>query len=101
VSVPVSPDLGSFLELAADHRVVPLSRRVLADLVTPLAVYDRVRGSGPSFLLESAEHGERWGRYSFVGFDPLLVVTSRAGSVTVEGTLPGGLPKGVDRKSVV
>jgi len=95
VSVPVSPDLGSFLELAADHGVVPLSRRVLADLVTPLAVYDRVRGSGPSFLLESAEHGERWGRYSFVGFDPLLVVTSRAGSVTVEGTLPGGLPKGV------
>jgi len=89
--VPATPDLGAFLALAADHGVVPLSRRVLADLVTPLGVYDHVRGDGPSFLLESAEHGERWGRYSFVGFDPLLVVRSRAGAVTVEGDLPGVL----------
>jgi anthranilate synthase component 1 len=95
MSVPISPDLTTFMGLASDHGVVPLSRRVLADLITPLGVYDLVRGSGPSFLLESAEHGERWGRYSFVGFDPLLVLRSRAGSVTVEGTLPAGLPDGV------
>jgi len=92
MSVPVSPDLGTFLALAGDHGVVPLSRRVLADLITPLGVYDHVRGSGPSFLLESAEHGERWGRFSFVGFDPLLVVRSRAGAVSIEGDLPPGLP---------
>ncbi len=93
MSVLPSPTLDDFLALAADHGVVPLARRALADLVTPLGVYDRVRGDGPSFLLESAEHGERWGRYSFVGFDPFLVVRSRAGLVTVEGDLPGGPPE--------
>lgn len=95
MSVSVSPSVDEFLALARAHGVVPLARRALADLVTPLGVYDRVRGEGPSFLLESAEHGERWGRYSFVGFDPFLVVTSRGGRVTVEGDLPGGLPDGV------
>ena len=88
MSVALAPDVDAFLGLAADHGVVPVARRVLADLHTPLEVYDRVRGSGPSFLLESAEHGERWGRFSFVGFDPLLVVRSRGGSATVEGALP-------------
>ncbi len=92
MSVPSSPDQARFLELAREHGVVPITRRVLADLVTPLGVYDQVRGAGPSFLLESAEHGERWGRYSFVGFDPFLVVRSRGGSVSIEGALPDGLP---------
>ena len=91
MTVSVNPSLDAFLDLATEHGVVPLARRVLADLHTPLGVYDRMRGRGPSFLLESAEHGERWGRYSFVGSDPFLVIRSRAGSVTVEGELPGGL----------
>jgi anthranilate synthase component I len=95
MSVAASPSVDEFVALARGHGVVPIARRVLADLDTPLGVYDRVRGDGPSFLLESAEHGERWGRYSFVGFDPFLVVRSRGGQVTIEGELPGGLPDGV------
>ena len=95
----VSPEVEAFVALGAENGVVPVVRRVLADLHTPLSVYDRLRGQGPSFLLESAEHGERWGRYSFVGSDPLLVVRSRAGAVEVEGTLPpeaaATLPEGV------
>jgi anthranilate synthase component 1 len=91
MSLPVTPASGEFMELARGHGVVPVARRVLADLHTPLGVYDRVRGSGPSFLLESAEHGERWGRYSFVGFDPFLVVRSRGGRVSIEGALPPGV----------
>jgi anthranilate synthase component 1 len=91
MSVPVTPTLEGFRTLAEGHGVVPVARRVLADLHTPLGVYDRVRGDGPSFLLESAEHGERWGRYSFVGFDPFLVVRSRGGRVSVEGELPRGV----------
>ncbi len=95
MSVAVSPSAEEFIALAREHGVVPVARRVLADLHTPLGVYDLVRGDGPSFLLESAEHGERWGRYSFVGFDPFLVLRSRGGKVTVEGELPAGLPDGV------
>jgi anthranilate synthase component 1 len=86
--IPVVPDLDGFLTAARGHGVVPVLRRVLGDLDTPLAVYDRLRGHGPSFLLESAEHGERWGRYSFVGIDPFLVVRSRGGRAVVEGTSP-------------
>jgi anthranilate synthase component 1 len=95
MSVAVSPSAEEFIALAREHGVVPVARHVLADLHTPLGVYDLVRGDGPSFLLESAEHGERWGRYSFVGFDPFLVLRSRGGKVTVEGELPAGLPDGV------
>jgi anthranilate synthase component 1 len=94
MSVVVTPSLEEFLVLARDHGVVPVSRRLLADLVTPLAVYHRVRGDGPSFLLESAEHGERWGRYSFVGFDPFLSLRSRNGVVEIEGALPDGVAPG-------
>ncbi len=98
MSVPLAPDVATFRDLAAGHGVVPVARRVLADLHTPLQVYDRVRGDGPSFLLESAEHGERWGRFSFVGFDPLLVVRSRGGAVTLDGDVPAAvsaaLPEG-------
>ncbi|MDQ4130041.1 MAG: anthranilate synthase component I, partial [Actinomycetota bacterium] len=56
------PSREEFVGLAARHRVVPVWREVLADLETPLSVYAKLRGFRPSFLLESAEHGERWGR---------------------------------------
>lgn len=74
-----SPDRETFLELAATHGVVPVWRERLADFDTPLSVYARMCGEGPSFMLESAEHGERWGRYSFVGADPFLELIGRDG----------------------
>jgi anthranilate synthase component I len=61
---------------------------VLANLETPLSVYAKLAGDGPSFLLESAEHGERWGRYSFVGFDPFLTLVGHHGEVSWLGTPP-------------
>mgnify|MGYP006189909763 CR=1 FL=1 len=84
----VHPTREEFVRLAADHGVVPVWREVLADLETPLSVYTKLSGEGPTFLLESAEHGERWGRYSFVGTDPFLVLRGRDGEVTWEGTPP-------------
>ena len=77
------PDRATFLALARDHAIVPVWREVLADLVTPLAVYGRLQGSGAAFLLESVEQGERWGRYSFIGLDPLLTLTARRGTVAL------------------
>ncbi len=82
------PDRATFRRLAADHEIVPVCCEVLADLTTPLAVYDRLRGSGPSFLLESVEHGERWGRHSFIGLAPLGEIRARRGEVHVTGDLP-------------
>jgi anthranilate synthase component I len=88
--VTVQPTREQFVRLAAEHGVVPVWREVLADLHTPLSVHARLAGRGPSFLLESAEHGERWGRYSFVGTDPFLILRGRDGEVTWEGSPPAG-----------
>jgi len=92
--LPAEPEPAAFRVAAAAHGVVPVIRRILGDLDTPLAVYDRLRGDGPSFLLESAEHGERWGRHSFVGVDPFLVVRARSGRAVLEGEVPAGTPEG-------
>ena len=86
----VHPTRDDFVRLAQEHGVVPVWREVLADLETPLSAYAKLAGNGPSFLLESAEHGERWGRYSFVGTDPFLVLRGRDGQVSWEGTPPAG-----------
>jgi len=83
------PGRERFVELARDHAVVPVWREVLADLSTPVGVYARLRDvGGPTFLLESVERGERWGRYSFVGLRPFATLAARGGVVEVTGDLP-------------
>jgi anthranilate synthase component I len=83
------PSEAEFCALATEHRVVPVYREVLADLDTPLGVYDRLASEGtPSFLLESVEHGERWGRYSFIGRNPFLEFVARDGRVELTGDVP-------------
>ncbi len=72
----------------AGWRVVPVTRQLLADLATPVAAFARVVGDEPGFLLESVEHGERWGRWSFVGRRPRATLVSRDGTLTLEAA-PG------------
>src|SRR5436190_8171240 len=78
---PLRPSPTEFAELAQAYTVVPVWREVLADLETPVSVFLKLVGAGEGFLLESVEHGERWGRYSFVGRDPSLTLIARAGAV--------------------
>ncbi len=75
-----------FRELAARHAVVPVAHRLTSDLDTPVSAYLKLRGEGPSFLLESAEQGQRLGRYSFIGFRPRAVARLDGGTLTVDGT---------------
>jgi anthranilate synthase component I len=94
---PLHPSPTEFGELASAYTVVPVWREVLADLETPVSVFLKLVGAGEGFLLESVEHGERWGRYSFVGRDPALTLVARGGTVRwLEGpdaTLAVGLPE--------
>src|ERR1039457_2795750 len=69
-----SPTLEEFLKLAAQGNLIPVTRRLLADVETPLSAYRKIRGQGESFLFESVEGGEHIGRYSFVGCNPRGVV---------------------------
>ena len=71
------------LEQLRAGRGVPVFRDVPADLDTPVAAYLKLRGDGPSFLLESVERGEAVGRYSFVGGSPRAVTRLRDGRATV------------------
>jgi anthranilate synthase component 1 len=69
-----SPTFDEFLKFAAQGNLIPVTRRILADLETPLSAYRKIRGEGESFLFESVEGGEHLGRYSFVGCNPRAVI---------------------------
>src|ERR1700760_1909026 len=93
----VEPDLETFRHLAADRRVVPVTRRLLADGETPVGLYRKLAGERPgTFLLESAEHGRVWGRYSFVGVRSPAMLTEHDGHAVWIGSPPVGVPSGGD-----
>ena len=70
----VSPDLDEVRALAREHTLVPLRHTFIDDCETPVSAYLKLRGEGPSFLLESAEQGQRFGRWSFLGVQPRTVI---------------------------
>src|ERR1051326_7820615 len=69
-----SPSLEEFRKLAQRGNLIPVTRRLLADIETPLSAYRKIRGEDESFLFESVEGGEHLGRYSFVGCNPRAVI---------------------------
>src|SRR6185369_11074983 len=76
-----SPTREEFVALAAQGNLIPVTRRLLADIETPLSAYRKIRGPGESFLFESVEGGEHLGRYSFVGCNPRAVIRQTAKQV--------------------
>ncbi|HYS39505.1 MAG TPA: anthranilate synthase component I, partial [Pseudonocardiaceae bacterium] len=93
----VTPTREEFRALAADRRVIPVVRRLLADDETPLGVYRKLAGNRPNtFLLESAESGQSWSRWSFVGVRSAAALTVIDGEAAWTGQPPVGLPSGGD-----
>src|SRR5438270_8693637 len=78
-----SPSLEQFRKLAEHGNLIPVTRRLLADIETPLSAYRKIRGQDESFLFESVEGGEHLGRYSFVGCNPRAVVRQTGQQVEV------------------
>ncbi|GAC69975.1 anthranilate synthase component I [Gordonia soli] len=94
--------LAEFLDLARDHRVVPVSRKVLADSETPLSAYRKLAGDRPgTFLLESAENGRSWSRWSFIGAGSPSALTVVDGEASWWGAVPEGAPTGGDPLTVL
>src|SRR3954453_15295364 len=81
----VGPTLDEVRELAREHTLVPLRHTFIDDIETPVSAYLKLRGEGPSFLLESAEQGQRVGRWSFLGVAPRTVMRLEQGRLTVGG----------------
>lgn len=96
-SVPLTgvavPAMEDFAALAAAAPVVPVTRRLLADGETPVGVYRKLAAGRPgTFLLESAEHGRAWSRYSFIGVRSVATLTEYDGVAGWQGNPPTGLP---------
>ena len=90
-------ELSTFREFAKNYNVIPVTRKLLADGETPIGVYRKLAKLNPNtFLLESAEHGGVWSRYSFIGVASEATLTERDGAVFWRGTMPAGAPTGVD-----
>lgn len=94
----IRPDFDEFRRLHRAYPVVPVWTEVLCDRDTPVSAFEKLVGSRPGFLLESVEGGERWGRWSFLGWDPAFTLVAREGRCEVEGgeiDLPAGDPLAV------
>jgi anthranilate synthase component I len=77
------PDLEGFRRLAAGANTIPVYREIAADLDTPVSAFLKLHRGGQGFLLESVEGGDRWGRYSILGSDPLMTLRAVGGSMKV------------------
>jgi anthranilate synthase component 1 len=74
VAEDVSPGLEAVRAAAEDYNLVPVWQTFVEDCETPVSAFLKLRGAGPAFLLESAEQGQRVGRWSFIGYKPRSVV---------------------------
>lgn len=81
--VGVAPGLDEVRALAGTYRQVPLVHTYLADCETPVSAMLKLRDGGPCFLLESAEQGQRIGRYSMIGIDPQAVIRAEGGRLVM------------------
>ncbi len=79
----IKPSLAEFKEMARQGNVIPVYQEFLADTETPVSAYLKLRDDSYSYLLESADGGKRWGRYSFIGCKPFIKAVSCNGDMTV------------------
>ncbi len=93
------PASHAFAEMIGSSDLVPVHRTIIADLDTPLTIFAKIAGDDPyAFLFESMEGGEKWGRYSFIGLDPLVTFTSLRDRVWL--AYPGGTDDATDQTGV-
>jgi len=78
-----SPNLEEYVALSREKNLVPVTREILADLDTPVSAFTKLDRGDASFLLESLEGGETWGRYSILGFRPVVEFRSKGTEVEI------------------
>ena len=90
LNVKCFPDRQKFTEDRATSKLIPICTEIVADLDTPLTLFAKIADEGEHvFLFESMEGGEKWGRYSFIGYDPLVTFSSFGDQVTVADARQG------------
>lgn len=83
-----SPEIDKVKKIAAsgDYKVIPVSCEILSDICTPIEAMKILKNvSTHCYMLESAQQNEKWGRYTFMGFDPKLEITCINGEISAGG----------------
>lgn len=83
-----SPSLDEVKEIAKneEYKRIPISYELFSDIATPIEVLRVLKNaSNHCYMLESIEDSQKWGRYTFLGFDPLLEFTCQDGTVQIRG----------------
>jgi anthranilate synthase component I len=89
-------------ELAGSHRLVPITRTLFADAETPVGVYRKLAAGRPgTFLLESAEPGASFSRWSFVGVNAIASLSVVDDEAVWTGSPPVGVPTTGDPLAVL
>ncbi len=78
------PELEQVRKLSEEFNIIPVSMEVYADMETPISIFKRMEESKYCFLLESVEGGEKWGRYSFIGRNPFMIVKASDNVTNIE-----------------
>src|SRR3990172_8904020 len=81
--MPHFPDFESYCRLAESADYVPVYRRVLSDVLTPVSAFHKIDDGGSACLFESVIGGEKVGRYSFLAAEPFMVLEAFGGEVNV------------------
>jgi anthranilate synthase component 1 len=81
--MPHFPDFGTFTRLAATADYVPVYRRVLSDVLTPVSAFHKIDDGGSACLFESVIGGEKVGRYSFLAAEPFMTISASESEVTI------------------
>lgn len=79
----VTPSLDVFRRKAEEGNLIPVYREILADTETPVSAFLKMKQGNFAYLLESVEGGEKWGRYSFLGANPSIIVKGQGRHVEV------------------
>lgn len=69
-------DKAEFCRLAEQYTILPIGVEISTDMETPVSLYYKLVGNEPGFMLESAQTGKSFGRYSFIGTQPLALFTA-------------------------
>jgi anthranilate synthase component I len=90
------PSFDAFKAKASQGNLIPVYREIMADLETPVAAFLKLDRGDFSFLLESVEGGEKWGRYCFLGSEPSIVFQSKGRRVEIMRDGQAQVQDGVD-----
>ncbi len=81
----VTPSSNEIEALAKEYSVIPICKEIYADIITPITLLRKIAQiSQRYYLLESVEGGEKWGRYSFLGYNPIVHVKCKSNVITID-----------------